>query len=101
MSATLAVEYKDVPGFLGYRVGADGSVWSRRVRGGKSSGRLRREWKIMKPTWKQKSEQYGQLYVTLRGSRVKQLHLGKVVLLSFVGPPHDGMECCHRDGNTR
>jgi len=48
-----AVEYRDIPGFPGYRAGDDGSVWSlwKKVFGGYRSPRwvIGDEWKRLKP----------------------------------------------------
>lgn len=93
------VEYREVPGFPGYRVGADGSVWSR--------------WKQVSYGWR-----YGLTYVL--GDKWKRLKLGRhrlgyatvvlmpgrknrsvhrLVLAAFVGPCPPGMQGCHNDGN--
>jgi len=37
-SQILPVEYREIPGFLGYRVGSDGSVWTRLLRVGVGAG---------------------------------------------------------------
>jgi hypothetical protein len=72
-------------GFAGYRVGDDGSVWSRK-RGG---------WKKRKQAMNQ-----GYLYVFLflNGKKVNS-YVHRMVLTAFVGPCPTGMECCHGDGN--
>lgn len=87
------VEYKDIPGYPGYRVGDDGSVWSQR--------RTRRtgEWRQLKP-WASKST--GRLIVSLwpeRGHRLKKWQVHRIVLLAFVGPCPTGKEVCHEDGD--
>lgn len=83
------VEYRDVVGFPGYRVGDDGSVWSlrnhnthwKRMVGGISSN--------------------GRRQVTLCiGSLQKNRNPYRLVLEAFVGPCPPGMEACHNDGNV-
>lgn len=90
------VEYRDVPGFPGYRAGSDGSVWSRRRRGNNLG--------IFAPDWHQLKVRVGtrgyRMVAMSRGSRatVKMRKVSRVILESFVGPQPDGMECCHNDG---
>lgn len=83
------VERRAVPGFPGYEVGSDGSLWSNK-------------------------QQKGGVYVqrhparTKRGYIVTQLfnetgpvfkYLHHIVLESFVGPCPEGCQACHNDGN--
>lgn len=80
------VEYRDIPGYVGYRAGSDGSIWSRWTAGRSAS-----------PTgpWRQMRTPpipSGHLQVNLRG-RVERVHT--LILLAFVGPPPAGMECRH------
>ncbi len=90
------VKYRPVTGFLGYRVGDDGSVWScwKRVGFGKVA---------MSSTWRRKSisiNKSGRCIVMLSvkdKSYSRQVH--RLVLTAFVGPCPPGMECCHEDGN--
>lgn len=88
-----SIEFKDVPGFPGYRVGSDGSLWSnRRSRYGMNDG-----WKRLKP-YKEKPKSPSSIYylVTLRHNNVRTvLRLHQVVLLAFVGPKPDGMVIRH------
>lgn len=85
------VTYKDIPGFPGYRVGDDGSVWSCRRKG--SSGLLGSTWHRMKA----RQTQCGRLKINLcNGSGLvftKLVH--RLVLESFVGPCPPGCEACH------
>ncbi len=82
---TTPVEYRDVPGFPGYRVGSDGSVWSR-----KSGG-----WSRLKLATNRGYQQVS-LSRWARHSSFKVHHL---VLENFVGPRPPGLECRHLDGN--
>jgi hypothetical protein len=85
------VRYENVEGFPGYRVGEDGSVWSRRNVGCK--GGIGRVWKRLKP-----QNCKGYRLVSLRKNRktfMRQVH--RLVLEAFVGQCPKGMECCHKN----
>jgi len=86
------VEYRDIPGFTGYRVGSDGSVWGRKKRGSNSIGHLYAEWHLLRTgmTWD------GYKYVNLSEngrSRCRRVHA--LVLTAFHGPPAVGQQCRH------
>ncbi len=87
------VEFRHVPGWLGYAVGDNGTVWSCKTRG--------RWWRWS--AWRQKSPSNDGTYkfVSLSRSRKQnrreQVH--RLVLLSFCGPASDGHEGRHLDGN--
>ena len=87
------VEYRslDFMGYEGYRVGDDGSVWSRRRGGGWSA------WKKLKRT----KNKYGYCVVGLYNeeSILKSHRVSNLVLLAFVGPRPENMQCCHWDGD--
>ena len=87
-----AVEYRDIPGFPGYRVGEDGSVWSQLRRGpGSSTG----GWHRFKPY-----PRMGYPSVGIRCSGIRRnFTVHSLVLTSFVGPCPIGQECRHLDGN--
>lgn len=84
------VEYRDVPGFPGYCVGDDGTVWSCWSRGCKP--RLLDEWHRSKPT----IHKSGYPYVTL--NREYRFYVHQLVLLAFVGPCPPGKEVRHENG---
>lgn len=98
-----SVEYRDIPGFPGYRVGSDGSVWSRRRtsrRGctthGGSVSRLADEWRKMKPIT-------GARYLCVGLQRDQKNHRFRIhglVLLAFVGPRPEGLQGAHGNGNA-
>jgi hypothetical protein len=89
------VEYRVVEGFPGYRVGDDGSVWSRWKRTQKA-WIVGDEWRRMKPSPKQG----GYLRVSLRGDGKRASGLVHVlVLTAFVGPCPDGKQARHDDGD--
>lgn len=87
---TTTIEYREISGFPGYRVGSDGSIWTKWGKGSKRS-KLSDQWKRLKM---QKVCKWGHLKVTLYpGPRQVLVH--RLVLESFVGPCPKGMECCH------
>ena len=102
------VTYKNIPGFLGYRVGDDGSVWSCRrtgggapmVIGGSRGDRIGTRWRLLKPIRRGRNKGYVQVTIRSNGLAVIRL-VHQLVLEIFVGPPPSGMMCCHRDGNGR
>lgn len=90
------IQYRDIPGFPGYTVGSDGSVWCCRPINGK--GKFQ-NWRKLKPTKINKS---GHCRVDLfRGSSERHLrYIHRLVLEVFIGPCPSGMECRHfPDGN--
>lgn len=88
--ADSTVVYKDIPGFPGYRVGDDGSVWSQRQKGA-GYGRLK-PWTPVAT----RPNKYGYTVVTLYHSRRQyNRRIARLVLEAFVGPCPDGMEACH------
>ncbi len=87
------VEYKPIPGFPGYRVGDDGSVWSCRNR----QGQVTESWHLLKPM----PTHDGYLRVTLSvDGKTKRFRVNHLVLVVFVGPPQPGMQAAH-DNNIR
>lgn len=75
------VEYRIVVGFPKYRVGSDGSVWSKKATW----------WKRLKP---KALKSYGHQYVTLMpGTAYRYIH--RLVLEAFVGPCPEGLQSCH------
>lgn len=96
------VEYRDIPGHPGYRVGSDGSVWSRRIRIGLGKGNGTRsgiggEWRLLKIGL----DTHGYPRVTLSRPGMKGLrtHNHQLAMLAFYGPTPPGKEICHWDGN--
>lgn len=86
------VEYRDIDGFNGYRIGDDGSVWSKRYN---KSG----EWKRLKPIPTKK----GRLRICFSlkdgGQLWRQVH--HLVLEAFVGPRPEGMDGLHWDDDNQ
>lgn len=85
------MRYRNIPGFTGYRVGSDGSVWSC-FRGPLMTS----EWKQLKPQPHGKG--YLALHLWQNGERKKRL-VHRLVLESFEGIRPDGFEARHLDGN--
>lgn len=94
----METEYRVVPGFPAYRVGSDGSVWSR----------WKRRWvgRSVETTpeglWKRMGHGMAAGYrrVSLyRSGEQCPYNIGVLVLTAFVGPCPDGMEICHGNGN--
>lgn len=92
------VEYRIVPFATAYRVGNDGSVWTRYSRRGLGIGLgvemyIGEKWKRLKPG----ANENGRLFVLIYdddGNR-KPRYVHRLVLESFVGPCPRGMECSH------
>jgi hypothetical protein len=83
-------EYRPVVGFPGYRVGNDGSVWSKRRRW--RSGK----WRRLRPSDNSKYD-HKQVVLQRNGkSHTRPVH--RLVLEAFIGPCPKGMEACHKDG---
>jgi DNA-binding XRE family transcriptional regulator len=99
---TSAVTHRDVPGFPGYRVGDDGSVWScwkKVALGGRRGTKSVQsdEWRQLRPIPHPKS---GRRQVNLyRGGRGRFQYIAHVVLWAFVGDRPAGMEACHDNGD--
>lgn len=85
------VETRPIGGFADYRVGADGSVWSRR-------GRVHspQAWRRLK--LRRNPEGYAVIALSHDG-RQKLFKVARLVLLAFVGPPPTGSIACHRFGD--
>lgn len=97
---TTSVEYRDVSGAIGYRVGNDGSVWSsrQRARGGCRGNHwvLGGPWRLMTPGL----NSYGYPVVNIRrNGKPRPVGVHTLVLEAFVGPKPDGMGCRHLNGD--
>jgi hypothetical protein len=89
------VIYRAIANFEGYRVGNDGSVWTRRSRNGR--GPLKKEWRRMKAD--SKYNRYERLGLYKNGKQIS-VSVHTLVLEAFVGPCPEGMEARHLDGNA-
>lgn len=85
-TADSTVTYRDIPGFPGYRVGDDGSVWLRRQVDG--------QWHPIRP---RATARWGHLFVSMLDAarRPHSCFVHRLVLTAFVGPCPPGMEACH------
>lgn len=91
------VRYKEIPGHPGYRVGDDGTVWSRwqKISKGKAKGFTHfigdGEWRRLAPNTD--SRQSGHLRIRLVGGR--RIFVHRLVLETFVGPCPPRHVACH------
>lgn len=89
------IEYRIVPGLPEYRVGDDGSVWSRYTSRGNPGCHLSDVWKQLKP-----SNVNGYRVVNLCSNKKRHRWLvHRLVALAFLGPEPEGQEVCHDDGD--
>jgi hypothetical protein len=94
-STSARVEYRPVvEAPETYRVGDDGSVWSRAGVGRYQTGAGQGPWRRLKPHPNTKS---GHMTVFLGRGRMRYVH--QLVLEAFVGPCPPGMQCRHLDNN--
>jgi hypothetical protein len=87
-----AVRYLPVEGDPGYRVGDDGSFWSR-IRHRRGDQVWYGDWKRLEPT----PQYWG--HIAVRVGRIGYRFVHRLVLEAFVGPCPEGMECRHLDGD--
>lgn len=94
------VEYRDVVGFPGYRVGGDGSAWSCWRNGGNDrTPMLTDSWRRLEG-WvdKRRGKPSGYVKVGLMSAgKLHHFRLHRLILEAFVGPCPKGMECRHLD----
>jgi hypothetical protein len=92
----LEVEYRDIPGYAGYRAGSDGSIWTRNKKGNLCPDG---KYVPMCLTY------HGNGYARIRLRHESGKHFGhlvhRLILLTFVGPCPDGMEACHCNGDKQ
>ncbi len=101
------VEYREIPRFVGYRFGSDGSVWSCIKKGGALSQKtLCDQWHRLKPrpvTTRRPPGQGRRYYAVLiraEGERkAKNRMVHHLILEAFVGPRPPGLVSCHGDGD--
>lgn len=100
-TAVSSVEYRDIPGIPGYRVGIDGSVWSSWRRVGRGPGRgsmvvAGQTWRRLVPHINGRT---GYPVVTLgRGDGRKKYLVHRLVTAAFIGPCPPGLEVAHENG---
>jgi hypothetical protein len=84
------VDIRHIPGWIGYAVGDDGSVWTGKTRCGAAA----KEWLRMKP----QAVKSGHLKVQLSNGTKKRppkQYVHQLVLITFIGPRPPGMESRH------
>ena len=86
------VEYRQI-GDTHYRIGDDGSVWSRYHRG---TGEIVETWRCLNLILK--NNRYFCVTIYINGKLI-QRYVHHLVLETFVGPRPEGMFGCHNDGN--
>lgn len=92
MNDSQVPEYRLVPDFPDYRVGDDGSVWSRRKLG---RSKAQTAWRRLRP----RPHSQGYQRVSLSGDDGQvDAYIHALVLTAFVGPCPDGEECRHENG---
>lgn len=95
--------WKDIPGYGGhYQASSYGNIRSKDREVTKFSGLHKKvvkqfyKGRLLNPT---KSDKWGHLSVHLGFDKTrKTVSVHKLVLLAFVGPAPEGMECCHNNG---
>lgn len=93
-----SVEYRYGTGkHEGYRVGNDGSIWSRRTK--RRDAEYDGKWGRLKAE-PLKKRGHLLLFLCYKGKPRPYL-VHRLVLEAFVGPCPKGMEACHNDGNPR
>lgn len=92
----MEVDYRPVAEFPGYRVGNDGSIWSCVILGGPTP-RIGDVWHQLNPGGKR----YILATLTDGSGKVFRYGLHVLILEAFVGPRPDGMECRHKNGNSK
>jgi hypothetical protein len=88
------VVFGDIERYVGYRLGSNGSVWSRWCPGGCRRGH------VLGDTWKRmklRVNRRGYVEVTLRERRAIWVHT--LVLEAIAGAKLSGQQCRHLDGN--
>ena len=87
------IDYKEIPEYVGYIAGTDGSIWSCYSKSINGIG----EWHKMIPCPKPDD---GKLQVVLHIANNKFTEaVHRLVLKTFIGPRPVGMEGCHNNGN--
>lgn len=93
------VEYRNLRGSEDYRVGTDGSIWTRNTAFHRKNvdADTDGEWRKMKVHYARNRQK---VLIRYLGKR-KCFFVHRLILETFIGPCPDGMECCHNDGNPQ
>jgi hypothetical protein len=95
------VRYRPIVGYVGYRAGDDGSIWSCWALQGRGLGNGTMGCRYVTSDRRRQLKggrihHYGHRHVTLN-AQCKSVH--RLILTTFVGPRPKGMVCRHLDGN--
>lgn len=85
----MEIEYRDIEGFTGYRVGNDGTVWTCRIPG---HGNRFGNWRLM--ALGDGHNHYRLVGLTVNKRRITR-YVHDLVLRAFMGPRPIGMQACH------
>ena len=88
------MRYADIPGFPGYRVGEDGTVWSCRPINGRGPFTA---WREMRQFSKKHGSGFRREVCLVKQKRRYFRRVARLVLESFIGPCPAGNQCCHTD----
>jgi hypothetical protein len=91
------IEYRDIPGWPGYRATSEGEVQSAWKRVGPGPRVVSGEWKTRKPG--PGTNGYLQLRMRNASGKMQTVHVHVLVALAFKGPRPEGMDVCHDDGD--
>ena len=94
LSGTENVTFTNIPGFQGYGVRSDGTVWSCRIAKRGRPGAIGNHWQQLKPHI---DRGYAQVALR-RNGKLRSYRVHRLVLEAFVGPCPDGQECRHKNG---
>lgn len=98
------VEYQTLDDYEGYRIGDNGTVWTRwrpGIGGTGSGSSLTSEWRIRKLKTATRGLPYW-LVTLVRNDRIRvEWAVHRLVLFAFVGPPEDGQVARHLNGNCQ
>lgn len=98
MATADSIEYRDIEGFPGYRIGSDGSVWTRM----NTRRRLIETWRQLIPGVQRKrtiGRAYRYVNLSPPNGKYKTFRVHRLVLQAFTGPCPQGCEARHLDGN--
>lgn len=92
----MEVEYKEIKGYPGYKVGTDGNIYGCRRGGNKTAKTKFGTWKKLKPL---PVAGCNTLYVQLYGTEQKTFQICHLVLEAFIGIQPDGHDCHFKNMN--
>lgn len=91
------VEYRDVPGFPGYRINSDGMVETRKARSGFGLWVNSSPWRPVAGYWDR--DGYKKVLLRVPGKKKRQpFQVHRLVLTLFISPCPEGCEAAHNNG---